>query len=146
MKGGYVIESDLHAKTRGIRQGKGPYPPIREHGPIRFSSCGAGIPDLVVITGRRVFREFIIQPGDDQHHQAGHDHSIPPGLMLRIAETDDRSKNERHDHIGHPSTEVSPATGDGIGGAFDLRGKHHRSVELGDDEGSADDADRQPEQ
>ena len=56
------------------------------------------------------------------------------------------ANKQRHHHLRHAAAEIAPSRGRGVGRADDVRGEHHRRVELRDDEGRADRADRQPEE
>src|SRR6185437_7021397 len=102
--------------------------------------------DLVEVTNRGILCILCVEPGCEPHKGRGDEHGISPGIMRGIAEADDGREDDGHHHIRYAAAEVTPAAGDGVGGAFDAGGEHHGGVVLGDDEGSADDADGQAEE
>ena len=103
-------------------------------------------PQVLVIALRAVLREEVVSDADQQQRRARYHHGDAPSEYFADTEHEHAGEDQRHHHLGYAAAQVAPPGGGGVGRAHHVGGEHYRGVVLGDHEGCANYADRQPEQ
>jgi hypothetical protein len=142
-----VVDHELNTKAVAIVEHHDPGAVVEEGG----AQCvGAAVLDLhvggkqlaVVAIGRVLARQ---QDEDTQDDVAGggYKERPAPGGECRHTAVDDALPDQGHEEVCHTTTHVTPASGNGVGGADNLGVEHGRRPELAAHECSQGEADEQ---